>query len=78
MKWEKKIWVIFNNETSVKVDSLFKLAIDFNFINTLAITRNILDYLLLVTRKLQAKVSDIAQSIDLIKSLQLTVGKIKK
>lgn len=78
MKWEKKIWVIFNNETSVKVDSLFKLDTDFSFINTLAITRNILDYLLLVTRKLQAKVSDIAQSIDLIKSLQLTVGKIKK
>lgn len=78
MKWEKKIWVIFNNKTSVKVDSLFKLDTDFSFINTLAITRNILDYLLLVTRKLQAKVSDIAQSIDLIKSLQLTVGKIKK
>lgn len=78
MKWEKKIWVIFNNETSVKVDSLFKLDTDFSFINTLAITRNILDYLLLVTRKLQAKVSDIAQSTDLIKSLQLTVGKIKK
>ena len=36
----------FNNETSVKVDSLFKLATDFSFINILAITRIILDYLL--------------------------------
>ena len=41
----------FNNKTSAKVDSLFKLATDFSFITTLVVTRNFLDHLLPVTRK---------------------------
>ena len=57
----------FNNYPSVKADSLFKFVTDYiNFITLLFITRNILTYLLPVTRKLQTKNSDIAQSIDLI------------
>ena len=38
--------VYYNNETSAKAESLFKLTEDFEFIITLVITRSILDYLL--------------------------------
>ena len=65
--------VHYNNETSAKAESLFKLADDFEFIVTLVVTHNILDYLLPVTSKLQAKDLDIAQSMDLIQSLKLTI-----
>ena len=54
----------YNNETLAKAESFFKLVDDFEFIVTLAVTGNILDYLLLVTRKLQAKDLDVAQSVD--------------
>ena len=40
-------------------------------ITTLVIIRNILDYLLSVTKKLQNKDSGIVQSTDLIKSIEL-------
>ena len=70
---ENKCEPRFNNETFAKADSLFKLVTDFRFIITLVITRNILDYLLPVTRKLQTKDLDIAQSIDIIKSLKLPI-----
>ena len=40
-------------------------------ITTLVIIRNILDYLLSVTKKLQNKDSGIVQSTDLIKSFEL-------
>ena len=66
-----------NNETSAKADSLFKLIDDFEFIVTLVVTRSILDYLLPVTRKLQAKDLDVAQSIDLIQSLKLTFENLR-
>ena len=69
---ENKCQPRFKNETSTKADSLFKLVADFSFITTLVIIRNILDYLLSITRKLQNKNSDIAQSNDLTKSLKLT------
>ena len=74
---EKKCEPPFNNKIFAKADSLFKLATDFSFITTLVVTRNILDYLLPVTRKLQTKDSDIAESIDLIKSLKLTIEKLR-
>ena len=45
---------------------MFKLVDDFEFIVTLVVTRSILDYLLPVTRKLQVKDLDVAQSMDLI------------
>ena len=55
--------VHYNNKTSAKADPLFKLVDDFEFIVTLVVTCSILDYLLPVTRKLQAKDLDVAQSI---------------
>ena len=69
--------VHYNNENSAKADSLFKLVNDFEFIVTLVLTRSILDYLLPVTRKLQAKDLDVAQSIDLIQSLKLTFENLR-
>ena len=69
--------VHYNNETSAKADSLFKLVNDFEFIVTLVLTRSILAYLLPVTRKLQAKDLDVAQSIDLIQSLKLTFENLR-
>ena len=49
---ENKCEPRFNNETSAKADSVFKSVTDLSFITTLVITRNVLDYLLPVTRKL--------------------------
>ena len=43
----------FKIETSSEVYSLFKLVTDFGFITTLDIIRNILDWFLPVTTKLQ-------------------------
>ena len=43
---EKIDIVHYNNKTSAKAESLFKLIDDFEFIITLVITRSILDYLL--------------------------------
>ena len=69
--------VHYNNETSAKTESLFKLVDDFEFIVTLVVTRSILDYLLPVTRKLQAKDVDVAQSMDLIQNLKLTIANLR-
>ena len=66
-----------NNESSAKAESLFKLVYDFEFIVTLAVTRSILDYLLPVTHKLQAKDLDVAQSMDLIQNLKLTIANLR-
>ena len=74
---KKNDTVDYNNETSAKADSLFKLVNDFEFIVTLVLTRSILAYLLPVTRKLQAKDLDVAQSIDLIQSLKLTFENLR-
>ena len=62
--------VYYNNETSAKAESLFKLTADFEFIITLVITCSILDYLLPATRKLQSKDLDVAKSVDIISSLK--------
>ena len=69
--------VHYNNETSAKAESLFKLVDDFEFIVTLVVTRSILDYLLPVTRKLQTKDLDVAQSMDLIQNLKLTISNLR-
>ena len=69
--------VHYNNETSAKAGSLFKLVDDFEFIVTLVITRSILDYLLPVTGKLQAKDLDVAQSMDLIQNLKLAIENLR-
>ena len=74
---ENKCEPRFNNKTSDKADSLFKFATEFSFIATLVITRNILHYFLPVIRKLQTKDSDIAQSINFIKSLKRTIVKLR-
>ena len=58
---ENKHEPCFNNDTSAKVESLFKLVTEFSFNAALVITRNILHYFLLLSKKLQAKDSDIAQ-----------------
>ena len=65
--------VHYNNETSAKTELLFKLVDDFEFIVILVITCSILDYYLPVTHKLSAKDLDVAQSMDLIQNLKLTI-----
>ena len=61
--------VHYNNETSAKAESLFKVVDDFEFIPTLLITRSVLNDLLPETRKLWAKDLDVAQTMDLIQNL---------
>ena len=61
----------YNNETSAKSASLFKLIDDFEFIVTFVITCKILDYLLPATRKLQSKDVDTTRSTHVISSLKL-------
>ena len=65
--------VHYNNETSAKAESLFKLIDGFEFIITLVITRSILDYLLPATWKLQFKDLDAAKSADIISSLKSSI-----
>ena len=69
--------VHYNNETSAKAESLFKLVDIFEFIVTLVVTRSILDYLLPVTSKLQVKDLDVAQSMELIQNLKLTIANLR-
>ena len=69
--------VHYNNETSAKAESLFKLTDDFQFIITLVITSSILDYLLPATRKLQSKDLDVAKSADIIYSLKSSIRNLR-
>ena len=69
--------VYCNNETPAKAESLFKLVDDLEFIVTLVLTRSILDYLLPVTCKLQAKDLNVAQSMDLTQSLKVTIENLR-
>ena len=69
--------VHYNNETSAKAESLFKLIDDFECIITLVITCSILDYLLPATRKLQSKDLDVAESADIISSLKSSIQNLK-
>ena len=69
--------VHYNNETSAKAESLFKLVDNFEFIVTLVVTCSIFDYLLPVTRKRQAKDLDVAQLMDLIQNLKMTIENLR-
>ena len=69
--------VHYNNETSAKAESLFKLIDDFEFTIRLVITRSILDYLLPATRKLQSKDPDVAKSADIISSVKSSIQKLR-
>ena len=69
--------VHYNNKTSAKAESLFKLIDDFEFIITLVITRSILDQFLPATRQLTSKDLDIAKSTDIISSLKSSIQNLK-
>ena len=69
--------VHYNNENSAKAEWLFKIVDDFEFIDTLVVTRSILNYLLPVTRKLQAQDLNVAQSMDLIQNRKLTIENLR-
>ena len=58
-----------------KADPLPKFVNNFSLVSILFITKNILNYPLPVTRKLQAKNPHIAQSFELIKSNKVTIEK---
>ena len=69
--------VHYNNESSAKAESLFKLIDNFECIITLVITCSILDYLLPATRKLQSKDLDVAKSADIISSLKSSIQNLR-
>ena len=69
--------VHYNNETTAKTKPLFKLVDDFESIVTVVVTRSILDYLVPVTFKLQAKDFDVAQSVDLIQTLNMAIRNLR-
>ena len=69
--------VHYNNETSAKAESLFKLIDDLEFIITLVITRSILDYLLPETWKLQSKDLDVAKLAGIISSLKSSIQNLR-
>ena len=69
--------VHYNNGTSAKAESLFKLVDDFEIIVSLVVTRSILHYFLPVTRTLQEKDLHEAQSMDLIQNLKLTIENLR-
>ena len=69
--------VHYNNESSAKAESLFKLIDNFECIITLVITCSILDYLLPATRKLQSKDLDVAKSVDIISSLKWSIQNLR-
>ena len=74
---ENNYAVHYNNETSTKAEPLFKVVDDFKFIPTLLVTRSVLNDLLPETRKLWAKDLDVAQSMDLIQNLKLTMQNLR-
>ena len=72
----EKIWAkSYERDLPTKADPLPKLVNNFSLVNILFITKNILNYPLPVTRKLQTKDPHIAQSFELIKSNKVTIEK---
>ena len=59
----------YNNDTSVKANSLLKLIFNFDFIVKLVISRHILHYINSVTQILEGKNNDFIKEFDLIKTL---------
>ena len=60
----------YRTDTTAGATSLFKLLTSFDFIVTLVIVRNLLDYVLPVTIKLQSKSNDIVNAVELIESVK--------
>ena len=69
--------VLCNSETLFKEESIFKLVDVFEFFVTLVVPLSTLNYLLLVTNKLQAYDFDVAQWNELIESLKLPVDNLR-
>ena len=65
---------IFNQDTSTKALSYYKLLTSFDFISALAFTRHVLDLTLLVTELLQGPAIDVADSSHLIESLKSLIN----
>ena len=61
---------VFNQDTSAKATSFYKLIGSFDFLSSLVITRSILDLILPVTQLLQGPAIDIADATHLIESLK--------
>ena len=61
---------VFNQDTSAKATSFYKLMGSFDFLSSLVITRSILDLILPVTQLLQGPAIDIADATHLIESLK--------
>ena len=61
---------VFNQDTSAKATSFYKLMTSFDFRSSLVITRSILDLTLPVTQLLQGPAIDIADATHLIESLK--------
>ena len=61
---------VFNQDTSAKAASFYKLMTSFDFLSSLVITRSILDLILLVTQLLQDPAIDIADATHFIESLK--------
>ena len=61
---------VFNQDTSAKATSFYKLIGSFDFLSSLVITRSILDLILPITQLLQGPAIDIADATHLIESLK--------
>ena len=61
---------VFNQDTSAKATSFYKLMTSFDFLSSLVISRSILDLTLRVTQLLQGLAIDIADATHLIESLK--------
>ena len=61
---------VFNQDTSAKATSFYKLMGSFDFLSSLVITRSILDLIFPVTQFLQGPAIDIADATHLIESLK--------
>ena len=64
---------VCHGETSTKVSSLYKLIASFDFIETLVLTRSLLDLTFPVTELLQGKEIDMADASDLLDSLKSVI-----
>ena len=69
--------VHYNNKTSAKAESLFKLIDDFEFILTLVAACSDLDDVLPAIHKIRAKDLYVAQSMDLLQNIKLTIESLR-
>ena len=64
---------VFNQDTSAKATSFYKLMTSFDFLSSLVISRSILDLTLRVTQLLQGLAIDIADATHRIESLKSVI-----